>query len=643
MRTLPLVPAILLMVVLGGCTTTDDEIPVCGDGICEPGEGQSGPYECTEDCSGSSAVCGNGICESDENQTTCPQDCKSTTELSISITTPSDGITALTTLTVEGLSTGAVSVSLFVNNEFNQIAQGLDEWNVVFEPGSLPAGTNIISATAVNDEGNEVTDSITVIVPALSVGLDTITYSSSVDGEVMDLFIYTPQAFDHNGPAIPLLIYLHGGGGTGVDIERKFGPDLDARGWIGIAPVGREWNLHNQGCEWMTSAAYVDSDDPDVGPGEQDILDAIDFAVENYPIDTDRIYLTGHSMGGRGAYIIGLKNPDKFAAIAVSAPASDMFEIHARRPEPSMCKEGMTGGKPGDNLVVDTMYTLTSGRFLLENAYNLPVFHGHGTNDGFAWNIPGSDIFLHGFHMVTDNSWNACHINEVNGDQYCFGHTPTLSELNTLHPAGYEFAYMFTDVKHATDNRWVSGTPIVSAVQGIVDSEHAGDYLGIMDFFERHTLVNSPETIVYKTYTDTHRRAYWAEIDISTPWLDTPGAIRATRDTGANRLDVELVRVSTATFDLGRAGLMFNSNTPLTVTVDQLNEPVFDPALGPDGEMLESTLIITADFTDISSVTVLRDGVRLSNDLVSLSPSAISIGPISIAGPSTLEITVSNN
>jgi S-formylglutathione hydrolase len=41
---------------------------------------------------------------------------------------------------------------------------------------------------------------------------------------------------------------------------------------------------------------------------------------DNFPGDRDRHGLTGHSMGGHGALIIGLKNPDLFRSISAFAP-----------------------------------------------------------------------------------------------------------------------------------------------------------------------------------------------------------------------------------------------------------------------------------------------------------------------------------
>ena len=45
-----------------------------------------------------------------------------------------------------------------------------------------------------------------------------------------------------------------------------------------------------------------------------------DAVFDNFPGDRDRHGLTGHSMGGHGALIIGLRNPDLFQSISAFAP-----------------------------------------------------------------------------------------------------------------------------------------------------------------------------------------------------------------------------------------------------------------------------------------------------------------------------------
>lgn len=53
--------------------------------------------------------------------------------------------------------------------------------------------------------------------------------------------------------------------------------------------------------------------------GRTDALEVLDIAKEKYNINPERVYLTGHSMGGHGTWYLGVTYPDKWAAIGPSA------------------------------------------------------------------------------------------------------------------------------------------------------------------------------------------------------------------------------------------------------------------------------------------------------------------------------------
>jgi len=56
-------------------------------------------------------------------------------------------------------------------------------------------------------------------------------------------------------------------------------------------------------------------------PVEKRVMDSISWVVRQYHMDTNRIYLSGNSMGGSGTLGIGLRNGDIFAAIKANVPA----------------------------------------------------------------------------------------------------------------------------------------------------------------------------------------------------------------------------------------------------------------------------------------------------------------------------------
>lgn len=560
-------------------------------------------------------------------------------QVSVAIASPAPGEQVAGTVVVSGTSTGLVNgrVSVSIDGGPFQPAQGTASWDFVWESATVADGAHTLRARA--KECLTCTPAfaqVTVVVANGGAGTQEFTYASSVDGAALTSKIHVPAGHDPAGPPVPLVIHLHGGGGIG-QISQDMAAQLDARGWIGIAPDGREWGLFGGACTWRRSAAYVNSPDPDVGPGEQDILDAIDWARAHHPIDDERVYLTGFSMGGRGTYVIGLKHPDLFAAIAPMGPASDMFEVWVRRTDPGDCKEGMTGGPPGTSPFVDTMHLVTSARFLLENAYNLPVFHAHGLLDGVASNDPAVSEYLHGWHMTSDTSFDGCHA----APDLCFGHTPTLSELAARHPDGYRWAHMFTPVGHVTDARWLTGTPVAPGIVGDEDPLAPGQYLGIYDFLARHTRVRVPDTIVYKTYEDEHRGAHWAEILTSAPWTTSPAGLRATRDVGNRALTVELSRAAEVAFDLVAAELVPDADAPLSVLLAPLAEPAFDPALDASGEASNPVVRLVAP--GLRGATVLRDGQVLDPALVRLAGDWLELGPLALTGTHLLEVHVADS
>ena len=523
----------------------------------------------------------------------------------------------------------------------NLVVEGTESWSVLLDNATASLGSQTVTVTASGADG-DATKSVTFDVAAGGshpTGVRTnITYNSSVDGEELGALLYLPDDFDAatDGP-VPLVLFMHGANASGL-IPGAMVAELEQRGWIGIGPDGRLWGIGQQDCQWEYSVAYVDSDDPDVGPGQQDMLDAITWVRENYPIDPRRIYLAGYSMGGRGAYTIGLKNPDMFAGLGAIVPPTDMTEIYERVTNDQTCLEGMTGGEPLASPAVDTMYKAIGSRFYLENAYTVPVHHSHGLNDRLSFNDASTpDQFLHGWHMTVDDSWDGCH----GSSMYCFGHTPTLEELSARHPDGYDWAYMFTDGAHGIDGQYIRGGPQEGAEVGTPDPENPSDLIGMAEFFSRRERQDAPETVVYKTYRADDRQAYWLALDSATPNLDRPAAVRATRDATSNAISAELVRAGTLTFDLDRAGLSVFST--MTITVSELNEAVFDPALLPDaGEDLVPTVVLDADFSGISEVSVLRDGQVMDAALISLESDQLAIGPLTIDQSTQLQITTSN-
>ena len=114
---------------------------------------------------------------------------------------------------------------------------------------------------------------------------------------------YLPKDFDE-GKKYPLVFFLHGAGERGDDLDvacrhgfMKYVREEDAEyPFIIVAPqcpTGKFW-----GC-------YTES-----------LIAFLDYVCETLPVDRDRVYLTGLSMGGTGTWMLAMAAPERFAAIA---------------------------------------------------------------------------------------------------------------------------------------------------------------------------------------------------------------------------------------------------------------------------------------------------------------------------------------
>lgn len=123
------------------------------------------------------------------------------------------------------------------------------------------------------------------------------------DDSIMVHRLMTPLEFDAD-QRYPVIISLHGGGGRGTDNRKQL----------------KIWNQH-----LADEAVRRDYPCYVLAPQvtelyKQSDLEKIQKIITQLPsVDTDRIYMMGHSMGGHGTNILVQIDPEYFAAIAPSA------------------------------------------------------------------------------------------------------------------------------------------------------------------------------------------------------------------------------------------------------------------------------------------------------------------------------------
>jgi len=144
-------------------------------------------------------------------------------------------------------------------------------------------------------------------------GPQVVTFLSDVDDTDQPYGLYLPKDFS---PAkkYPLVISLHGANSNHrLNLRRVFGKgnrpgETDAEATRYFPPL-RE-------VDYIVASPLARGTMGYQSLAEKDVYDVLADVRKRFPIDEDRIYLTGLSMGGGGTFWLGLTRPDVWAAIA---------------------------------------------------------------------------------------------------------------------------------------------------------------------------------------------------------------------------------------------------------------------------------------------------------------------------------------
>lgn len=199
---------------------------------------------------------------------------------------------------------------------------------------------------------------------------------STADGTRQPCYVILPDGYKPDGEPTPLLVSLHTFSGDVEQRQKTFEEEANRAGWIYLFPHFRGPNKTPEACG--SSLA------------QQDILDAVDWALENYPIDKRRIYLVGTSGGGHMAMLMAGMYPQRWTAVSAWVGISDLaawHERHAKGNYGAMLRASC-GGAPGDGREVDEQYRLRSPLTWLHRAAGLPLDIAAGIHDGHSGSVP---------------------------------------------------------------------------------------------------------------------------------------------------------------------------------------------------------------------------------------------------------------
>lgn len=210
------------------------------------------------------------------------------------------------------------------------------------------------------------------------------------DGISRKFWVQLPDDPGNLNENLPVIIVLHGDGGTGPGIASYSGiADLAAtQNFIGVFPnaAAGGWNRAVLGNSPADDLLFM-----------QDI---INYLCVNYSINRNRVYATGHSAGGFLAYRMAIEMADQIAAIAPVAGS-------------------MYGDADNNGSAYINNYLGSSG-FI-----KIPILHIHGDNDNtVAYPDPNhqpdawSEYPLTGFSYPTcgENTYDLVNVTDINAN-----------------------------------------------------------------------------------------------------------------------------------------------------------------------------------------------------------------------------------
>ena len=171
------------------------------------------------------------------------------------------------------------------------------------------------------------------------------------DGQERHYRVIAPDGRPVGVPGWPLLLVLHGGGGSGDYMARvsDFGDMARREGFVAVFPdaIGKHWNDGRYAATLESQGEDVD----DVGF----LIALVNHLGGRLPVDARRVYALGASNGGMMVQRLGCEAAEHFAALA---------SVIANMPEPlqSSCRPRLPVAMMIINGTADPMVPYDGGR-----------------------------------------------------------------------------------------------------------------------------------------------------------------------------------------------------------------------------------------------------------------------------------------
>lgn len=140
----------------------------------------------------------------------------------------------------------------------------------------------------------------------------SLDWKSSRKGELKYLLYLPPDYKKSADKKWALMLFLHGAGERGPDVNR-----VAIHGPMSLVKQGTNFPFIIVAPQCPANQLWEN----------EPLLQLLDRIEADYSVDTNRVYLTGLSMGGYGSWKLGLTHPDKFAALAPVCGGANMIEV----------------------------------------------------------------------------------------------------------------------------------------------------------------------------------------------------------------------------------------------------------------------------------------------------------------------------
>ena len=143
--------------------------------------------------------------------------------------------------------------------------------------------------------------------PQQTPGLYELSVGPNNGDPAVTYLVQLPPEYDPHS-SYPCIVTLHGGGSNPKQQIDWWNIQAARHGYIVIAPA---WTKPHQGQYEGTSREH------------DAVLSTLRHACRRFAIDTDRVFLSGHSIGGNAAWEIGLAHPDLWAGVIPIVPSAN--------------------------------------------------------------------------------------------------------------------------------------------------------------------------------------------------------------------------------------------------------------------------------------------------------------------------------